>query len=347
VIAEDLEAIAEAARPALETLSGTTVLVAGAAGFLPSYIVDALAHANERLDQNPCHILCVDNLKTGVPERLAHLQDRSDVSFMQADVTEPLADIRPDYIVHAASIASPIWYRKFPLETIDINVTGTRHLLELARSTQVRGFLYLSSSEIYGDPPPDRIPTTEDYWGHVSPVGPRACYDESKRLAETLCMTYFRSFGVPVKIMRPFNVYGPRLRLDDGRIVPDLISDALAKKPLTLYSDGRATRSFCYVSDAAAAIINVLAADVAGEAFNVGNDEEVTIQRLAETVDEVSGNRAGVQLAQSEDPDYVKDNPQRRCPSLEKIRQATGWVPRISLREGIDRTLRSYRNGVG
>jgi UDP-glucuronate decarboxylase len=344
VIAEDLTAIVETGEAALRSLSGTTVLVAGAAGFLPSYFVDALAFANDVTGRPPCQIVCVDNLKTGVPERLAHLEDRSDVSFMQHDITEALHAIRPDYILHGASIASPTWYRKYPLETVDINVTGTRLLLELSRSVGARGLLYLSSSEIYGDPPPDRVPTTEDYWGHVSSLGPRACYDESKRLAETLCMIYFRSFGVPVKIVRPFNVYGPRLRLDDGRVVPDMISDVLAGRQITLYSDGRATRSFCYVRDAAAAIINVLAANVSGEAFNVGNDEEVSIRQLAEMVDEVSENRRGVRMTQSTDPEYATDNPQRRCPDLEKMKRVIGWAPTLSLHEGVERTLRYYRD---
>ncbi len=314
VIAEDLSAILGAAEPALGKLSGATVLVAGGAGFLPSYIVDALAFANEELGTQARRILCLDNFKTGLPERLAHLEGRSDVSFIEHDITRPLTDVSTDYILHGASIASPTWYRKYPLETIDINVTGTRLLLELTRNSELQGFLYLSSSEIYGDPPPNEIPTREDYWGHVSALGPRACYDESKRLAETLSMIYFRSFGLPVKIVRPFNVYGPRLRLDDGRIVPDLISDALAGREITLYSDGRATRSFCYVSDATAAIINVLAADVSGEAFNVGNDEEITIRQLAETVEEVSQNKSGIRMAQSSDPEYLTDNPQRRWP---------------------------------
>jgi UDP-glucuronate decarboxylase len=344
VIAEDLTAIVETAEVALRSLSGTTVLVAGAAGFLPSYIVDTLALANDVTGRPPCQIVCVDNFKTGVPERLAHLEDRSDVSFIRHDITKALTAVRPDYILHGASIASPTWYRKYPLETVDINVTGTRLLLELARAIEARGFLYLSSSEIYGDPPADRVPTTEDYWGHVSSLGPRACYDESKRLAETLCMIYFRSFSIPVKIVRPFNVYGPRLRLDDGRVVPDMISDLLAGRQITLYSDGRATRSFCYVRDAATAIINLLATDVSGEAFNVGNSEEVSIRQLAEVVDEASEHRRGVRIAQSTDPEYVTDNPQRRCPDLEKMKRVIGWVPSVSLREGIDRTIRFYRD---
>jgi dTDP-glucose 4,6-dehydratase/UDP-glucuronate decarboxylase len=322
------------------------VLVAGGAGFLPSHVVDALAFANQQGRDEPIQILVIDNFKTGVPERFNHLKDRSDVSFLEHDITQPLPpSLAADYIVHAASIASPIWYRKFPLETIDINTIGTRRLLDLARETGSSGFVYLSSSEIYGDPPPEKIPTTEDYWGHVSSLGPRACYDESKRLAETMCMIYARSYDVPVKILRPFNVYGPRLRLDDGRIVPDTISAVLDGRPIILFSDGRATRSFCYVRDAAAGIIEALAADVSGEAFNLGNDEEVSIREFAELVDELSGNNAGVKLETSEDPDYVKDNPQRRCPDLSKIKKLVGWAPAVSLRDGVERTIRYYREG--
>jgi dTDP-glucose 4,6-dehydratase/UDP-glucuronate decarboxylase len=157
-------------------------------------------------------------------------------------------------------------------------------------------------------------------------------------------MIYFRSFGVPVKIVRPFNVYGPRLRLDDGRVVPDMISDVIAGRQITLYSDGRATRSFCYVRDAAAAIISLLAADVSGEAFNVGNDEEVSIHRLAEIVDEVSENRRGVRVSESADPEYTTDNPQRRCPDLKKVKRVIGWAPAVPLYAGIDRTIRYYRD---
>jgi len=346
VILEDMVAIAASSDAAFSKLAGASVMIAGAAGFLPSHVVDALAYANENTDRAPITIICVDNFKTGIPDRLAHLEGRDYVSFLEHDVTQPLPSaLAADYIVHAASIASPTWYRKFPLETIDINVTGTRRLLDLARDSESRGFVYLSSSEIYGDPPSDQIPTKEEFWGHVSSLGPRACYDESKRLAETLCMTYSRSYGVPVKIVRPFNVYGPRLRLDDGRIIPDMLSDVLGGRRLTLYSDGRATRSFCYVRDAAAGVIEILAADVSGEAFNLGNNEEVSIYELAELIDAASGNNNGVGLEKSDDPEYVTDNPQRRCPDLSKVRQLVGWEPVVPLKEGIERTLIYYREG--
>jgi UDP-glucuronate decarboxylase len=248
-----------------------------------------------------------------------------------------------DVVVHAASIASPTWYRERPLETIDVNVTGTRRMLDLARDKEASRFVLFSSSEIYGDPPPDRVPTTEDYWGNVSCTGPRACYDESKRLGETLATTYHRLHGLPVTIVRPFNVYGPRLRLDDRRVVPDFVRDALEGRQITLHSDGRVTRSFCYVTDAVVAILKLLVHDVGCEAYNVGNDDEVSIGELAALVDDVAGNGLGVRYQVSDDPAYLTDNPSRRAPDLTKLRAAIEWEPQVSLRDGIARTLAAHR----
>jgi UDP-glucuronate decarboxylase len=344
VVRQDLDDICARAGSALRALAGKTVLVAGGAGFLPSYVVDALAHGNDVRGDDPCRILCVDNVVTGAWTRLAHLEGRLDVAFLAHDLTQELQLDEPVHaVVHGASIASPTWYRRRPLETIDVNVTGTRRLLELAREKAVESFLYLSSSEIYGDPDPSRVPTTEDYWGNVSPTGPRAPYDESKRLAETLCATYFRLHGTPVKIVRPFNVYGPRLRLDDGRVVPDFVSDVLAGRPIALLSDGRATRSFCYVGDFTAALLLLLVEGAAGEAYNVGNDEEVTIRVAAETLDALPGAGFGVVFGKSDDAEYLTDNPSRRCPDLSKTRAAVDWTPSIPLREGLRRTLASYQ----
>lgn len=343
VIREDLLDMARRCGDAVQRLAGTTVLVTGAAGFLPSYLVDLLVHLNRYLDE-PCHVVCVDNLSTGTSARLAHLEGRTDVTFVHADVSQGVPFAEPvDWFVHGASIASPTWYRRFPLETIDVNVKGTRHLLDLARRHDARGFVLLSSSEIYGDPPADRIPTPEAYWGHVSSTGPRACYDESKRLAETLAFTYRRLFELPVKVIRPFNVYGPRLRLDDGRIIPDLLAAALEERPIVLFSDGRVTRSFCYVADFVVATLLLMVSDAAGEAFNVGNDTEVSIGDAARTMDEVTGGSCGVRFETHDDPDYLTDNPGRRCPDLTKTRATIDWEPTVELREGLDRTLRHHR----
>lgn len=344
VVRQDLDDICRRAEPALRKLAGRTVLVAGAAGFVPSYMVDAIAAANHSLLDEPCRVVGVDNFATGMPQRLAHLEGDPHVALFHQDLAQGCVLEEPlDYVVHGASIASPTWYRRYPLETIDVNVHGTRHLLDLAVAHGVRGFVYLSSSEVYGDPPPEQIPTAEGFWGHVSCTGPRACYDESKRLAETLCTTYQRQHGLRVVLARPFNVYGPRLRLDDGRVIPDFLGDAIAGRPITLYSDGRATRSFCYLTDAVTALLLLLTEERASGPYNVGNDEERAIAEVAETVARMEGPTAGVVYATNADADYLIDNPGRRCPDLTRITSTIDWRPEVGLRAGLERTLRSYR----
>lgn len=342
VVEEDLDRIVAGAATALQELAGRTVLVTGAAGFLLSFVVDALIRANDTLLSVPCRVVAFDNMIVSDWRRLAHLDGRSDVALVESDVAVRIPfDEHVDYIVHGASIASPSLYRRHPLETIDVNVMGTRRLLELTRERGSR-FLLLSSSEIYGDPPPERVPTSEDYWGNVSPTGPRAPYDESKRLAETLCTTFHRQFGIPTVIIRPFNVYGPRLSLEDGRVIPDFLRDAVAGKPISLLSDGSPTRSFCYVSDFVTALLLLLVRGSAGEAYNVGNDEEVSMRELAQLVADLAGG-PGVRLGESPDRDYLTDNPSRRCPDLRKTKAAIPWVPEVSLSAGLARTLAHYR----
>lgn len=348
VIREDVEAIAAELADVLAPLSGTTLLVTGGSGFLCSYLLDTVAWLNDSVLQAPCRVISVDNLRSGVAARVAHLADRPDFHFLSHDVSQPLHLDRPvDWILHGAGIASPTFYRKYPLETIDVNVSGTRHMLEIARHG-VRSILYISTSEIYGDPDPAFIPTREDYRGNVSCHGPRACYDESKRLAEALCTIYHDLYQVPIKVVRPFNVYGPGQRLDDRRIVPDLISAALDRRPLVLYSDGRATRSFCYASDAIRAMLVILLSNSNGEAFNIGNDErEISISDFARELADVAGPpQLPVIHQSSDDPHYLTDNPQRRCPDLAKLRTSFNWQPKVGLREGLRRTLHSYQGGA-
>jgi len=330
VIREDAHLAAAGLGEASGALAGTTVLVTGACGFLGSYLLDVLAALSREGGLRPCHVLAVDNFQVGLSERVEHLRDDPHVEFVTHDVTRPLAlERRVDWIIHAASIASPTFYRRFPLETIDVNVNGTWQMLELARRG-ARGMLCLSSSEIYGDPTPDAIPTPETYRGNVSCTGPRACYDESKRLGETLCWIYFRRHGTPVKVVRPFNVYGPGQRLDDRRIIPDLMAAALAHQPL--------------VRDAVRAMLLVLCSDAQGEVFNVGNDEEVSIGALAELMADVAAPpRLVVEHRASADRDYIADSPQRRCPDVAKLRVRTGWRPEVGLADGLRRTLASYR----
>jgi dTDP-glucose 4,6-dehydratase/UDP-glucuronate decarboxylase len=347
VILEDVRAMAEEMGSVLAPLAGTTLLVTGGSGFLCSYLLDAVAYLNDHHFARPCRLISVDNLRSGVADRVAHLVGRPEFRFVAHDISQPLDLEEPvDWIIHGAGIASPTFYRRYPLETVDVNAGGTRRMLDLARQPQVRSILYLSTSEIYGDPDPRFIPTSEDYRGFVSCTGPRACYDESKRMAETLCWIYHNLHRVPVKVIRPFNVYGPGQRLDDRRIVPDMMSAALARRPLVLLSDGRATRSFCYVSDAVRAMWHVLLSDANGEAFNVGNDErEISMGDFARELAAAAGDPPLDVVHQvSEDPHYLTDNPQRRCPDLSKLRsRCRPWTPQVGLAEGLRRTLRSYR----
>jgi nucleoside-diphosphate-sugar epimerase len=237
VIREDAQWLAASAGLPMERLAGKTLLLTGACGFLGAYVLDVLAHWN-RTQARPCRILAMDNHLVGLPERVQHLRDRPDIRFLDQDLTRPYLPDEPIHaIFHAAGVASPTFYRRYPLETLDVNVGGTRQLLELCRTQPVERMLHLSTSEIYGDPTPDAIPTREDYRGLVSCTGPRACYDESKRLSETLCALYHQLHGVPVAVGRPFNVYGPGQRIDDRRIVPDLMQAALRGGPLVLLSD--------------------------------------------------------------------------------------------------------------
>jgi UDP-glucuronate decarboxylase len=349
VVREDARAVVETLGPSLQPLSGTTFLVTGAAGFLCSTVLDVIAEFNRSAAARPCRILGVDNFRTGLPDRLEHLASDPSFRFVTHDVALPFEPgERVDWILHGAGIASPTFYRRYPLETIDVNVGGLRRMLDLSRSEAAKGILYLSTSEIYGDPEPSAVPTPETYRGFVSCTGPRACYDESKRLGETLCVTYHRLFATPVKVVRPFNVYGPCQRLDDRRIVPDLMAAALSGQPLVLLSDGRATRAFCYIRDFVTGLLGVLVAGQPGEAYNVGNDEEVTIREVAESVAAIAGTPPlAVELRASPDHDYLTDNPQRRCPDLSKVRTAIGYRPRVSLREGLERTFRSYRERPG
>ena len=350
VVQEDVEGIVAELGDTLSPLAGTTILITGAAGFLMSYLVEVLLAWNAAGGHAPCRVLALDNFKTGLPERLAHLESDASMRLIAHDISKPLSLDEPvHWIVHGASIASPMVYRQFPLETLDANVGGTRLLLELARRNPIRGFVVMSTSEIYGDPDPAFIPTPEDYRGFVSCTGPRACYDEGKRLAETLGMTYFRVFQTPVKIIRPFNVYGPGLRLDDKRVLPDFMTQVLNNEPIVMLSDGSPTRAFCYIADAASLMIRVLLADTPGEAFNVGSDErEISMRDLARLTAKVGGDvlgrpPIGVQSATSDDGDYLVDNPQRRLADLGKARcQFPDWSPRVSLESGLARTFRHH-----
>ena len=357
LLEEDLEVICADLSSEFGELDGSRLLVTGGGGFLGYYLVQSVLHWNAtRTGTAPIHIVVYDNYARGVPEWLEALRGRPYLELRRHDMIEPLPrEIGHfDYIVHAAGIASPIYYRAQPLKCIDANINGLRNLLDYAVSERnsgrpVRGFLFYSSSEIYGDPHVSAIPTPETYRGNVSCTGPRACYDESKRFGETLCVTYARQEGIPVRMARPFNNYGPGLKITDGRVIPDFAKDIFAGHDIVMLSDGSPKRTFCYATDAITGYFKVLVRGRAGEPYNIGMDRpEVSIAELAEltvrAAAELVGYRGKVVRGQSREPDYLVDNPNRRCPAIEKARTELGFDPKVSIEAGIYRSLIWYNH---
>ncbi len=356
VVRQDLEEICARLDGVFREMAGGRLLVTGGAGFLGHYLVQAPLHWNRHLrgDAPPIHLTVVDNFLRGVPGWLEACRGDPSLRLLDHDITRPLpASVEaPDYILHAASVASPTYYRKHPIETMDANVTGLRLLLDHcrergSRGDAVKGFVFFSSSEIYGDPDPGSIPTAEDYRGLVSCTGPRACYDESKRYGETLSVNFARVHGVPVRIVRPFNNYGPGLGIHDRRVIPDFARDILEGRDLVLLSDGSPTRTFCYVGDAVVGYFLALVRGRDGEPYNIGVEEpEVSMVELAERMaalgGELFGYRGAVTRQVSGDPDYLTDNPVRRCPDLSKARSELGYDPQVGLDEGLRRSLLWY-----
>ncbi|MCX6718075.1 MAG: NAD-dependent epimerase/dehydratase family protein [Candidatus Staskawiczbacteria bacterium] len=345
IIEQDIKEITDSIKKIAQKLEGKTLLVTGGTGFIGSYILDAVSFLNENHFKKPCNLICLDNLIVGDEHRISRLLEKEYFKFIKHDISKPFeyAD-SIDFIIHAASIASPTFYRLHPIETIDANVLGTRNLLELGAEKKIKSFLYFSSSETYGDPIEGNIPTPETYKGNVSFTGPRACYDESKRLGETLCIAFFNQRNVPVKIARPFNVYGPGMRLDDKRVIPDFMNNVLHNEPIIMYSDGKDTRSFCYATDAIIGFFKILLSDFNGEPFNVGNDaEEISMIKLAETIKEISGNKIEIISRESKDKNYLKDNPHRRLPDLAKIKKLLNYEPKTDLKTGLKKSIDWYK----
>ena len=341
VFVEDIRLIADDLSDFYDELEGKTVLVAGGKGFLGTYFVNVLNHVNETLS-TPMKIVIMDNLITA-KDKKNNLG--SNVTLLKQDISESFDfQDKLHYIIHAASIASPPTYRKFPIETVDVNYQGTRNLLEIARKNKIKSMLFLSSSEIYGDT--EVIPTPESELGKVSCIGPRACYDESKRLAETISILYYQQYKVPVKIARPFNLYGPYLNLDDGRIIPDFMRDAIEKSEIVIHSDGSPTRSFCYVSDAIRAFFRLLFSNHDGIICNVGNDEEISVNGVAEMIQKIIEKPISIKTIKSNDPNYTKDNPQRRYPDLSFIKKSVNYTPRINFEEGLKRVYNWYKGSL-
>lgn len=304
------------------------ILVTGGAGFIGS-------HLCERLVGEGHTVYCLDNLCTGRMENLENLRENPRFRFILADVTAPLT-LEVDAVVHLASPASPVDYRRLPVETMLANSMGTYQTLEVARKNGAR-YLLASTSEVYGDPL--KVPQDEGYPGNVNPVGPRACYDESKRFAEALTSTYHRFYGLETVILRIFNTFGPRMRREDGRVVPNFIQQAMTGEPITVYGDGSQTRSFCYVDDLVEGICLALNSERAvGEVINLGNDLEMTVLELALRIREMLGSSSEIIFLP-----LPEDDPRRRRPDLTRARDLLGWRPVTGLEEGLRRVVEWFR----
>ena len=304
------------------------ILVTGGAGFLGS-------HLCERLVEEGHDVVCLDNFFTGTRANVAHLLSHPRFELFRHDVEHPLT-MEVDQIFHLACPASPVHYQRNPVRTIRTAVQGTLNLLEVAREAGAR-MLIASTSEVYGDPA--EHPQRESYWGHVNPIGPRACYDEGKRCAETLATSYARQYGVEVRIARIFNTYGPRMHENDGRVVSNFVVQALAGQPLTVFGDGQQTRSFCYVSDLIEGFLRLMASPHGCDPVNLGNPRETSMLELATMVRDMVGSRAGIVHAP-----LPKDDPVRRNPNIARAQELLGgWTPQVSLERGLEATIAYFR----
>lgn len=304
-------------------------LVAGGAGFIGSHLCEFLLAEDFQ-------VACLDNLSTGRKRNISHLMDNRAFTFVRADICEPVTlPGRIDVVFNLASPASPKDYQQHPLQTLETGATGTRNLLDLCLKKRAL-FLLASTSEVYGDP--DVHPQKESYWGRVNPVGPRSMYDEAKRYAEALTMAYHRTKHVPTRIARIFNTYGPRMKVDDGRIVPNLIDQCLSHRPLTIYGSGRQTRSFCYVSDMVEGLFR-LSGCSDPHPVNLGNPDEFTVLRLARLIINITGSNSKLTYHP-----LPEDDPRRRRPSIARARRLLGWKPKIRLEPGLRKTVDWFRS---
>lgn len=344
ITTQDLNTIISNLKNEAKALEDKTILISGGSGFIGSYINAVLYLLNKKILTKKCKVISIDNYITGSRKNFLLDIKNKNFQFINGDIRLPvITSEKVDYIIHAAGLASPYYYKKYPLETIESAILGAKNLLELSRVTKPESFLFFSSSEIYGDPDPEFVPTPETYAGHVSSVGPRACYDESKRLTETLCMTYHQIYGIPVKIVRPFNIYGPGMKHIDYRVIPTFIYNGLRGKDLPVHDKGIQTRTFCYITDAIVAIFKVLISGKAGEVYNIGNDQpEIGMFELAQIISDMLKN--GVKPRRKNYPEnYPAGEPQRRCPDLTKIKTQLKFEPEIDLKTGLKQTINWFK----
>ena len=332
----DIAEIVENLGDAAQGFAGKTILLTGARGFIGHYFAATFAKLNKDVLKEPATLVGLDNLITAGPVD-ADEEDTAEIRFIHHDVIEPFAWDGPvHFVAHAAGIASPYYYRAYPLETLEVSVTGTRLMLELARQHGAH-FLFFSSSEIYGDPDATHVPTPESYRGNVSCQGPRACYDESKRIGETLCHIFHHKYGTATNAVRPFNVYGPGMKEADYRVLPNFASRMKAALPANIYGSGTQTRTFCYITDAMDGFLRVMLRGVPGEAYNIGSPKpEVSMLDLVRALERVLGRSVPYNLIEYPDS-YPADEPRRRCPDIRKARTQLEFAPRMTLDEGLRR----------
>ncbi len=337
MIEEDVDAVIRGLERDSISFEDWRVLVTGGAGFLGSWICDVLVAQG-------AVVTCLDNFSSGLRSNIEHLLDRENFTLVEHDISKPIFfDERFELVMHLASRASPFEFERFPIQILKANTLGIWVALGIAKKHRAR-FLYASTSEVYGNPPDEFIPTPESYNGNVNPVGPRSCYDEAKRAGEAFVMAYRLEHGLDTRIARIFNTYGPRMRAGDiyGRVVPRFIEQALKNNPITVFGDGSQTRSFTYVTDEVEGLLRLAGIDgIEGEVVNIGNNRETTILELAELVRKLCGSSSEIAFLP-----LPKDDPRRRCPEIGKAKRLLGWEPRVQLEEGLRRTIEWFKAAI-
>lgn len=343
IIREDLERITAAPLP-WKKFAGKTVLVSGGNGFLPAYMIETLLYLNQQSEQRT-RVLALVRSQERAASRFACYSEGSGLQIIVGDVCAPLkVSDKIDYIIHAASRASPKYYGKDAVGTLAPNILGTNNLLNLAKEKNAESFLFFSSGEVYGEVNSTQVPTREDAYGYIDPTNLRACYAESKRMGETMCVAWHHQYDIPTKIIRPFHTYGPGMRLDDGRVYADFVADVVNNRDIVMKSDGRARRAFCYLADAVQGFFTVLLKGESAEAYNIGNDRgELSIGELADKLVALFPERKlnVVKQKRARDVSYIESPISRNCPDISKAR-SLGWEPVTSVEDGFSRTVISF-----
>lgn len=340
VIEEDIKTIIEQVGLPMYDFEGKEILISGACGFLGSWFIAVFQTLNQSYFKKPCKVYAVDSFIASDSENsLITITDKN-ILFRKDKIEDMKMEGSIDYIIHAAGIASPVYYRKYPIETIDGMVFGLRNLLNFAVKNPVKSFLYFSSSEIYGNPHPSSVPTKEEYYGNVSCIGPRSCYDESKRMGEAMCASYHRIYNIPVKWVRPFNISGPGMRRADDRVLPKFVYAALQNESIVVHSPGGQTRTLCYVTDGMVGFFKALLIGKNGEVYNIGrHEEELSMRNLAQKILSVIPTQSKITTIPAP-TEYPQDQALRRCPDISKAQEQLNYFPHVNLETIIERTAK-------